>query len=32
MTELCANVVGSREEQARTTQYLTGAWRDTVRA
>lgn len=30
MTELCANVVGSPEEQARTTAFLTGAWRDTV--
>ncbi len=32
MTELCANVVGAAEEQARTAQYLTGAWRDTFPA
>lgn len=32
MTELCANVVGSPEEQVRTAQFLTGPWRDTVRA
>jgi 5,10-methylenetetrahydromethanopterin reductase len=32
MTELCANVVGSPEEQARTTAFLTGPWRDTVRS
>lgn len=32
MTELCANVVGSPDEQARTTEFLTGAWRDTVRS
>lgn len=31
MTELCANVVGAPEEQARTTRYLAGPWRDTVR-
>jgi len=31
MTELCANVVGSPEEQARTVEFLTGPWRDTVR-
>lgn len=32
MTELCANIVGSPEEQERTTAFLTGAWRDTVRS
>jgi F420-dependent oxidoreductase-like protein len=32
MTELCANVVGSPDDQARTTEFLTGAWRDTVRS
>ena len=32
MTELCANVSGTAEERARTTRFLTGAWRDTVRA
>lgn len=32
MTELCANLLGAPEEQARTTEYLTGAWRDTVGA
>lgn len=32
MTELCANLLGAPEEQARTTEYLTGGWRDTVRA
>lgn len=30
MTELCANLVGSPEEQARTTAFLTGAWRETA--
>lgn len=31
MTELCANLLGAPEEQARTTEFLTGPWRDTVR-
>jgi hypothetical protein len=32
MTGLCANLVGSDEERARTAAFLTGGWRDTVRA
>jgi F420-dependent oxidoreductase-like protein len=32
MTELCANLVGSPEERARTAEFLTGVWRATVRA
>jgi len=31
MTELCANLMGSPEERARTAEFLTGAGRDTVR-
>jgi len=31
MTELCANLLGAPEEQARSTEFLTGPWRDTVR-